>query len=65
MIRVARIGVLASVLSVALAVPAVKERFNALSIEPVGGSPNDLRMLLREEIDTWAQLFKNNMPAGK
>ena len=52
-------------LNQALAVPAVKERFNALSIDPVGGSPNDLRMLLREEIDTWAELFKNNLPTEK
>jgi tripartite-type tricarboxylate transporter receptor subunit TctC len=44
----------------ALAVKDVQERFSALSIDPVGGTTDDLRNLLHEEIDTWADLFKNN-----
>jgi tripartite-type tricarboxylate transporter receptor subunit TctC len=42
----------------ALAVAGVQDRFKALSIDPVGGTPEDLRALLSEEIETWARLFK-------
>lgn len=36
----------------------VQERFKALSVEPVGGSPGELRTLLHEEIEIWARLFR-------
>jgi len=49
----------------ALAVPQVRERFQALSVDPVGGTPAGLRDLLRDEIDTWAALFKNTGAARK
>jgi tripartite-type tricarboxylate transporter receptor subunit TctC len=42
----------------ALADAGVQDRFKALSIDPVGGTPEDLRTLLSEEIETWARLFK-------
>jgi len=42
----------------ALRVKEVQDQFAALSIDPVGGKPDDLRILLHDEIETWAQLFK-------
>jgi len=42
----------------ALQIAEVQERFRALSIEPGGGTPQALRDMLQEEIDTWANLFK-------
>ncbi|MCX7313452.1 MAG: tripartite tricarboxylate transporter substrate binding protein [Alphaproteobacteria bacterium] len=49
----------------ALAVAGVQERFRALSIDPAGGTPEDLRALLSEEIETWARLFKKPENAQK
>jgi len=40
-----------------LALPGVRERFAALSIEPAGGSRDALAVLLRDEIQTWRELF--------
>lgn len=44
----------------ALAVRTVRERFEQLSIDPAGGTPDSLRTLLRDETDVWAKLFKNS-----
>ena len=42
----------------ALKVPAVRERFDKLGLDPVGGSPEDFSDLLRRERDRWGPVVK-------
>lgn len=43
----------------AIAVPAVKERFNAQGGEPVGSSPEEFSILIRNELRRWAEVIRS------
>lgn len=42
----------------ALQAPAVREKLAELSIQPVGGTPEDLRRFMDSETDTWGKLIR-------
>ncbi len=41
-----------------LKTPVTLERFAALNLEPVGGSPEDFARFLREDIQKYAKIIK-------
>ncbi|WP_158639145.1 Bug family tripartite tricarboxylate transporter substrate binding protein [Elioraea rosea] len=42
----------------ALQAPAVREKFAELSIQPVGGTPEELRRFMDSEMDAWGRLIR-------
>jgi tripartite-type tricarboxylate transporter receptor subunit TctC len=47
-------------LNAVLAMPDVRERFATVSIDAVGGSPEDMKGYLKDEIGRWALIIKGN-----
>jgi tripartite-type tricarboxylate transporter receptor subunit TctC len=43
-----------------LAEPAVREKLAALSMEPVGNTPEEFRAMIRQELDRWGPVIENN-----
>ena len=43
----------------ALGAPALKDRFQKLGAEPVGGSPQEFRALMEKESSVWAKVIKD------
>jgi tripartite-type tricarboxylate transporter receptor subunit TctC len=52
-------GRLNEVFGAALRVPSVQAKFAELSIQPVGGSPQDLRRFMDAEMEAWGKLIRD------
>jgi tripartite-type tricarboxylate transporter receptor subunit TctC len=54
------VGKLNAVMATALDTPQLKERIAELGSDPVHGSPEDFRALIRSEIEKWSQVVKKS-----